>query len=69
MLAATGSTATTATSSPRSAKIARTASRSLYGAVSVSFALPSVTPGDDGIPRVASPLPAPLARSESECPW
>ena len=69
MFAATGSTTTTATSLPRSAKSARTASRSLNGAVSVSRAAPSVTPGDDGIPSVASPLPAPLASSESECPW
>ena len=50
-------------------KIARVASRSLNGAVSVSPAVAWVTPGDDGMPNVASPLPAPFAKSESECPW
>ena len=66
MFAAIGSTMTTATSAPRSAKIDRTAPRSLNGAVIVSLAAPSVTPGDPGMPSVATPEPAPFASNASE---
>ena len=69
MLAATGSTITAAIASPRSANSAAIASGSLYGAVRVSCAAPSVTPGEPGRPSVASPDPPPLANSASECPW
>ena len=66
MFAATGSTTTTAISRPRSPKIARTASSSLNGAVIVSLADPSVTPGEPGMPNVATPEPAPFASNASE---
>jgi hypothetical protein len=69
MFAATGSTMTAAIRSPCCSNSERTASGSLNGAVTVSRAAPSVTPGDPGIPNVATPLPAPLASSASECPW
>jgi hypothetical protein len=69
MFAASGSTITAAISSPRSANTVRTASEPLYGAVSVSRAEPSVTPGEPGIPSVATPDPAPFASSGSEWPW
>ena len=58
-----------AIASPRAAKTFSSASTSLNGTVSVSRAAPSVTPGDPGTPNVAMPLPAPIARSASECPW
>ena len=69
MFAATGSTMTAAIASPRSAKTFPSASTSLKGTVSVSRAAPSVTPSEPGIPKVATPLPAPFASSASECPW
>ena len=69
MFAAIGSTITAAIASPCSAKIALAAPRSLKGAVSVSLAEPSVTPGEPGIPKVATPEPAPFASKPSECPW
>jgi len=58
MLPATGSTMTAAISRPRSRKMARTASRSLNGAVSVSCASGSGTPALSGIENVAPPEPA-----------
>ena len=45
-----------------------TASRSLYGAVSVSATAPGVTPGESGSPSVATPDPA-CTRSRSAWPW
>ena len=58
MLPATGSTITQAMSSPRSDKVLRTASISLYGRLIVSFARSAGTPGLSGIPKVAAPDPA-----------
>ena len=61
MFAATGSTITAAISPPRAPNASRTASTSLNGAESVSRAAPSVTPGEPGMPKVATPEPAPFA--------
>jgi hypothetical protein len=44
-----------------------TASISLKGSTRVSFALPSVTPAESGIPKVARPEPA-ATRRKSQCP-
>ena len=68
MLPATGSTMTAAISSPRRAKTSSTAIASLKGTVSVSAAVPAVTPGLSGRPSVATPEPA-CTSSESPWPW
>ena len=62
MFPATGSTITAAISPPRSRKIARTASRSLYATVSVSAASAAGTPALSGIENVAPPEPARTSR-------
>jgi len=67
MLPATGSTMTAAIAAGWAANRRATASRSLKAAVSVSRAVPSVTPGLSGTPNVAAPDPA-LIRNESPCP-
>jgi hypothetical protein len=64
MLAPTGSQQSTAISPPRSAKTDSTASVSFHGSTIVSRAHASVTPGESGRPKVATPLPA-LASSAS----
>jgi len=43
-------------------------STSLYATTIVSAVTAAGTPGDDGIPSVASPDPA-AARKPSACPW
>ena len=68
MFPATGSTMIAARPSPYSATAAATPSRSLYSQTIVSAITPVGTPGDDGIPSVASPEPA-LARNWSAWPW
>ena len=68
MFAATGSTMTAAIVSPRSAKTFPSASTSLNGTVSVSRAAPSVTPGEPGIPNVATPLPRTLREQRVRVP-
>ena len=45
-----------------------TASRSLYGAVSVLAVVDLGTPGESGKPRVATPDPA-FTKNISACPW
>ena len=71
MLPHTGSMITAAMSpfSPSSppSNTARMAARSFHGTTSVSFAVPSVTPADPGIPSVATPDPA-ATRKLSPCP-
>ena len=68
MFPATGSTITAAVFVACSAKYAAKASTELYGSTAVSDVNASGTPGDPGIPRVATPLPA-LARRWSAWPW
>ena len=68
MLPAIGSTMMQAMSSPYSSMTRVMASESLKGTVIVSFATPSVTPGLEGTPKVASPEPASTSRL-SLCPW
>ena len=58
MFPATGSTITAAILRPRSRKIARTPSRSLKAAVSVSWASRAGTPALSGMENVAPPEPA-----------
>ena len=58
MFPATGSTMIAARPSPYRATAAAAASTSLYGQTIVSCAAPVGTPGDAGIPSVASPEPA-----------
>ena len=55
-----GATITAATSPAFSAT--STASRSLYGTTIVSFAAPSGTPAEPGMPSVAAPEPAATSR-------
>ena len=54
-------------SSGYSLKKLDTSSRLLYSAKRVSFAVPFVTPGLLGLPKVIAPLPASI-KKESECP-
>ena len=68
MFPATGSTMIAASPSPYLATAAAAASTSLYGTTIVSAATAGGTPGDDGIPSVASPEPAD-ASSASAWPW
>src|SRR5437867_3869305 len=68
MLPATGSTMTAAISSPRARKSARSASRSLNGALRVSAASGAGTPPESGIEKVAPPDPAFTSRL-SAWPW
>ena len=68
MLAATGSTMTAAISLPSREKISLQASKSLYGASSVSATTASGTPGVPGTEKVATPDPA-AARKGSAWPW
>ena len=68
MLPATGSTMMQAMSLPYSVMTRVMASASLNGTVIVSLATPSVTPGLDGTPKVASPEPASTSRL-SLWPW
>ena len=68
MFAATGSTMIAASPSPWRRTASAAASRSLYGTTIVSAAAPVGTPGEAGIPSVASPEPA-LASSASAWPW
>jgi hypothetical protein len=58
MFAAAASVITAAMVSPRSAKVASTTARSLYGRTTVSAVAAAVTPGVSGRPRVATPDPA-----------
>ena len=55
MFPATGSTRIAASPSPYRSTADATAVTSLYGATIVSAVTPDGTPGDDGIPSVASP--------------
>ena len=68
MFAATGSTAMTAICPGYFRNSASTESRSLYFAVSVAFARSAGTPGEPGMPSVATPEPA-ATRNESAWPW
>ena len=64
----TGSTITAAIR-PRLASASRsTEARSLKRAIRVSRAVPAVTPGLPGMPRVSTPLPASI-RKLSPWPW
>ena len=58
MLPATGSTMIAATSPALDSSIADVEARSLYSASNVSLAVPWVTPGELGVPKVTAPLPA-----------
>ena len=58
MLPATGSTMIAARPSPKRSTAAATPSTSLYSQTIVSAVTPLGTPGDAGIPSVASPDPA-----------
>ena len=64
----TGSTMTAARSFPWAATTASTAATSLNGTTSVSATVPAGTPGEPGMPRVATPEPAETS-SESAWPW
>ncbi len=68
MFPAIGSTIIAAISSLFCSNKAFTSSKLLYSANNVSFAVPCVTPGEFGFPKVAAPEPA-LIKNESECPW
>jgi len=68
MFPETGSTMMQAISPGYASNIARTEARSLYSAFKVSAAVPGVTPGLEGSPRVAAPEPA-STRKLSAWPW
>ena len=68
MFPAIGSTMMQASCLPQRATASATALRSLKGAWMVSSVMALGTPGDPGMPSVATPLPAPTSRP-SECPW
>ena len=68
MLPQMGSTMTAAISPWLAAKVARIAASSFHGTVSVSAAVPGVTPAEPGMPSVAMPEPA-ATSSVSEAPW
>ncbi len=68
ILPTTGSRMRAATSFLFSINRRSTYSTSLKGAMSVSFAVPAVTPGLSGLPKVNAPLPAAI-RKESPWPW
>ena len=68
MFAAIGSTMIAASPSPCCMTASAAASLSLYGTTIVSAAAPFGTPGEAGIPSVASPEPAPASRA-SAWPW
>ena len=67
MFPATGSIITAASSPAFALKSSSTLFKSLYRASKVSFAVPWVTPGLFGLPKVTAPLPASI-KKESECP-
>ena len=58
MFPATGSTMMAARSAPCASTAFSTTPRSLKGAVRVSATVPSGTPGEPGMPSVATPEPA-----------
>jgi hypothetical protein len=66
MLAGYGSHSAAANSC--SANAARSAASSFQGTITVAAAAAAVTPGEAGMPCVASPEPA-SASSPSTCPW
>ena len=67
MLPATGSIIIAAISPSLAEKISCTLSKSLNGANKVSLAVPFVTPGLLGVPKVTAPLPASI-KNGSACP-
>jgi hypothetical protein len=68
MFPATGSTITHAISGPQRSNAADTAATALNGACTVSSLNAGGTPGEPGMPSVATPLPAPTSNA-SACPW